>query len=41
MGFCGGSVAKEFACIAGDSGLTLDQEDPLEKGMAIHSSILA
>ena len=41
MGFHGGSVGKEFAFIAGDSGLILDQEDPLEKGMAIHSSILA
>ena len=25
----------------GDTGLTLGQEDPLEKGMATHSSILA
>ena len=31
------SVSKESACNAGDLG----QEDPLEKGMAIHSSILA
>ena len=38
-GFPGGSVAqavKESACNAGDQ-----QEDPLEKGMATHSSILA
>ena len=26
---------------AGDAGSTLGQEDPLEQGMAIHSSILA
>ena len=41
MGFPGGSVGKEFASSAGNSGLILGQEDPLEKGMAIHSSILA
>ena len=38
-GFPGGSVAqtvKESACNTGDQ-----QEDPLEKGMATHSSILA
>ena len=29
------------ACQAGDTGLILDQEDPLEKEMATHSSILA
>jgi len=35
--FPGGSDNKESACNAGDLG----QEDPLEKGMTIHSSILA
>ena len=35
-GFPGGSDSKESACNAGDLGL----EDPLEKGMATHSSIL-
>ena len=37
MGFPGGSDGKESACNAGDLG----QEDPLEKEMATHSSILA
>ena len=37
MGFPGGSDIKEYACNAGDLG----QEDPLEKEMATHSSILA
>ena len=32
---------KESACNAGDSGLPLDWEHPLEKEMATHSSILA
>ena len=33
---------KESACNAGDAGLMgLGQEDPLEKEMAAHSSILA
>ena len=31
---------KKSACNAGDLGLILDQEDPLEKGVATHSSIL-
>ena len=31
------SVSQESSCNAGDLG----REDPLEKGMAIHSSILA
>ena len=35
VGFPGGSDSKESACNAGDL------EDPLEKGMATHSSILA
>ena len=38
--FPGGSDSKESACSAGDLGSILDQEDPLETGMAIHSSIL-
>ena len=41
MGFSGGSDGKESACNAGDPGLILGWEDPLEKGMATHSSILA
>ena len=36
-GFPGGSDNKESTCNAGDLG----QEDPLEKGMTIHSSLLA
>ena len=32
---------KESACDAGDVGLILSEEDPLEEGMATHSSILA
>ena len=31
----------ESACNAGDPGLTLNWEDPLEKGVATHSSILS
>jgi len=34
-------VDKEAACNAGDPGLILGGEDPLEEGMAVHSSILA
>ena len=41
MGFSGGSDSKESAYKAGNSGLILGWEDPLEKIMAIHSSILA
>ena len=41
MDFPGGSDGKESACNAGDLGLILGQEDPLEEGMATHSSILA
>ena len=37
----GGSDGKESACNAGDPGLIPGQEDPLKKGMAIHSSVLA
>ena len=32
---------KEVACNAGDGVQSLGWEDPLEKGMATHSSILA
>ena len=35
--FPGGSDGKESACYTGDLG----REDPLEKGMATHSNILA
>ena len=41
LGFPGGSDGKESACKAGDSGLFLGWKDPLEKGMATHSSIPA
>ena len=35
-------MGKESACNAGDAWvLSLGQEDPLEEGMATHSSILA
>ena len=36
-----GSDGKESASNAGDPGSILSQEDPLEKGIATHSSILA
>ena len=36
----GGSDGKESACNAGDLGLIPGLEDPQEKGMATHSSIL-
>ena len=46
MGFPGGSVGKESTCNVGDAGdpgsvRSLGQEDPLEEGVATHSSILA
>ena len=41
MGFSGGSDGKESASNAGDLVLIPGQEDPLEKGIATHSSILA
>ena len=41
MGAPGGSDGKKSVCNAGDLGLTLGREDPLEKGMATHSSIFA
>ena len=40
MGFPRGSDGKDSACNVGDLGSILDWEDPLEKGMAAHSSIL-
>ena len=36
-----GVLGKEFACNAGDLGSIPGWEDPLEKGMGTHSSILA
>ena len=39
LGFPSGSVCKQSACKAGDPGSI--REDPLEKGKATHSSILA
>ena len=41
LGFPGGSDSKESAHNAETWLQSLGQEDPLEKGMAIHSSILA
>ena len=41
IGFLGGSVVKESACSAETRVQSLGREDPLEKGMATHSSILA
>ena len=41
MGLLCGSYGKESACNAGDQLRSLGQEDPLEKGTATHSSILA
>ena len=38
-GFLGGSDGKESACNAGDPGSIPGLGDPLEKEMAIHSSI--
>ena len=40
MGFPQSSVGKESACQAEDPGF-LNREDPLEKEMAMHSSVLA
>ena len=36
-----GSAGKESACNVGDLGLVPGWEDPLERGKATHSSILA
>ena len=41
QGFPGGPDGKESACNAGDPGSILGLEEPLEKGMATHSSTLA
>ena len=43
VGFPGSSNGKESACNAGDQGSIpgISREDPLEKGMATHSSVLA
>ena len=41
VGFPGGSDGKASACNAGDWVRSLGQEDPLEKEMATHCSILA
>ena len=41
MGFPDGSDSKDSAYNAGDLDSIPGQEDPLEKGMATHSSILA
>ena len=40
-GFPGGSAGIEYTCNVGDLGSILGWEDPLEKGRATHSSILA
>ena len=41
LGFSAGSDSEEFPCHAGDPDLIPGLCDPLEKGMAIHSSVLA
>ena len=41
MGFSGGSMIKKSHATAGYTGSIPVLGDPLEKGMAIHSSILA
>ena len=41
MGFPEGSDGQESACNTGDLGSILGWEDPLEKEMETHSSILA
>ena len=41
MGIPGGSEGEESACSAGDLGSISALGDPLEEGMASHSSILA
>ena len=40
-GFPSGSEGRESACDAGDVGSVCGSGEPLEKGMATHSSILA
>ena len=39
LGFPGGSDGKESTCNAGNLGRSLGWEDPLQEGMATHSSI--
>ena len=41
LGLSGSSSGKESTCSVGDLGSILGWEDPLEKGLATHSSILA
>ena len=41
IGFRGSSAGKQSSCSAEDLGLIPGLEDPLEEGMATHSSILA
>ena len=41
LGFPGSSAGKESTCNEGDLGRSLGWEDPLEEGMATHSSVLA
>ena len=41
MGFPSGSVVKNPPAMQGTQVQSLDREDPLEEGMATHSSILA
>ena len=41
MGFLEGSVVKNLPANGRDTGLILGQEDPLDKKMTKHSSILA
>ena len=41
LAFLGGSDGKEPTCNTGDPDSTPGSEDPLEKGMATHSIILA
>jgi len=41
MGFPRGSVIKNLPAMQENQVLSLGQEDPLEKGVATHSSILA
>ena len=41
LGFPGGSAGEESACNVGDLVQSLSWEDPLEKGRATDSSILA
>ena len=41
MGFPGSSNGKETVCNTGDPGSILGQDDPLEKAVATHPTILA